>query len=122
MSATGVGVAVEGGEACLTATHFSFFSLPSSSAALSDSSSEVTLSSVSASTPVLVSSSELEDEALLSEVAASSVGVAAGADSVVVVEGVVDESLFEASLSFFAFARSFLSSFSLASFSSFYVK
>lgn len=69
-------VSVAAGEAGVdTATHFSF--LLSFLAAPSDSSSDVTLSSVSASTPVLVSDSELDD----SLVEASAFSVAAAGDS-----------------------------------------
>jgi hypothetical protein len=49
-----------GADCPLTATHFSFLPLPASTD-LSDSSSEVTLSSVSPSIPVLLSDSELDD-------------------------------------------------------------
>ncbi|KAF8815435.1 hypothetical protein BYT27DRAFT_6699639 [Phlegmacium glaucopus] len=108
-------------EVDLTATHFSFSFFPPSSttaAGSSDfsvSSSEVTLSSVSASTPVVVSDSELEDDdEVTSEAVASVTGVAAGVDSVDAVEVATEESLFAAvsARSFLAFAaRSFLSSF-----------
>ena len=102
VSVGGVGVEVD-----LIATHFSFF--PSSTTATSGfssdfsfSSSEVTLSSVSASTPVVVSDSEeLEDE-VASEVVVSTATVAAGVGSVGD-EVATEESLFAAAAaSFFA--------------------
>ena len=77
-----------------TATHFSF--LPSSFTApsLSDSSSDVTLSSVSASTPVLFSDSELDDS--LEE---TSILVGPGVEDSVVAtsdDSEIDKSLFAA--------------------------
>lgn len=108
-------------EADLIATHFSFF--PSSTTAslgvvsdFSVSSSEVTLSSVSASTPVVVSDSEeLADDEVASVVVVVSVTTAAaGVGSVDVVEVAAEESLFTAAAaaSFFAcLARSLLSNF-----------
>jgi hypothetical protein len=101
-------------EVDLIATHLSFF--PSSTTATSEdfslSSSEVTLSSVSASTPVVVSDSEelADDDEAISEVLAGisfTTVDAAGMDSVA-----DEESLFAAAASFFAsLARSFLSNF-----------
>lgn len=115
----GVAVSVAGGveaEAGLTATHFSFFSSTTASEVLglSVSSSEVTLSSVSASTPVVVSDSEEledDDDEVAPEVVASVTTVAAGVGSVDVVGVATEESLFAAAASFFCLARSFLSSF-----------
>lgn len=108
----------------LIATHFSFF--PSStttalgvvvSSDFSVSSSEVTLSSVSASTPVVVSDSEeLEDDEVDSEVdsevvVSSDTTAAAGVGSVGD-EVVTEESLFATAASFFAcLARSLFSNF-----------
>ena len=111
----------------LIATHFSFF--PSSTTAtlvgfvsdFSVSSSEVTLSSVSASTPVVVSDSEelAEDDEVTSTsetvvvtgvtTAAARMGSVAGDE----VEVAAEESLFAAAAaaSFFCLARSFLSNF-----------
>ena len=94
----------------LTATHFSF----PSPVALSFSSSEVTLSSVSASTPVVVSDSELDADEVVSDAVASPDVVAAGVVSVDEVDVAVEESLFAvaSARSFLALAaRSFLSSF-----------
>ena len=112
------GVAGADGACPLTVTHFSPLVAPS---ALSVSSSEVTLSSVSASTPVLVSDSELlevEDSLVASGVKAGVGGVevdAAGVVSVGVAESVEESSLFDAAASARSFlalaARSFLSSF-----------
>lgn len=65
----------------LTATHFSFFfpsSLTAVAPSLSDSSSDVTLSSVSASTPVVFSDSELDEE----EVSAGTTTASSEADEV----------------------------------------
>ena len=113
-------VAGSGEEVDLIATHLSFF--PSSTTATSGifsvSSSEVTLSSVSASTPVVVSDSEEladnDEAASASEVAVSFTTTAARVGSVgVEAEVAADESLFAAAAaSFFAsLARSFLSNF-----------
>ena len=111
-------VVESGVEVDLIATHLSFF--PSSTTATSGifsvSSSEVTLSSVSASTPVVVSDSEeFADEAVSedSEVAVSFTTAAAGVGSVEdEAEVVAEESLFAAAANFFAsLARSFLSNF-----------
>jgi hypothetical protein len=96
-------------DAFLTATHFSF----PSPGALSPSSSEVTLSSVSASTPVVFSDSELDADVVSDAVASPDV-VAAGVVSVDEVDVAVEESLFAvaSARSFLALAaRSFLSSF-----------
>lgn len=114
-SASAAAVSVGAGSVCpLTATHFSFLpsSLTAGSSVLSDSSSDVTLSSVSASTPV-VSDSELEldeEDSLVEVAAASAEGVSVG----VVAALVTEESLFAAASrrAFLALARaSFLSSF-----------
>lgn len=114
-SASAAAVSVGAGNVCpLTATHFSFLpsSLTAGSSVLSDSSSDVTLSSVSASTPVVSDSElELDEEDSLVEVAvASAEGVSVG----VVAALVTEESLFAAASrrAFLALARaSFLSSF-----------
>lgn len=115
-SASAAAVSVGAGSVCpLTATHFSFLpsSLTAGSSVLSDSSSDVTLSSVSASTPVVSDSElELDEEDSLVEVAAaaSAEGVSVG----VVAALVTEESLFAAASrrAFLALARaSFLSSF-----------
>lgn len=115
------GVAGADGACPLTVTHFSPFGWAVAPSALSVSSSEVTLSSVSASTPVLVSDSELlevEDSLVASGVKAGVGGVevdAAGVVSVGVAESVEESSLFDAAASARSFltfaARSFLSSF-----------
>ena len=112
-------VVESGVEVDLIATHLSFF--PSSTTATSGifsvSSSEVTLSSVSASTPVVVSDSEeFADEAVSEdseEVVVSFTTAAAGVGSVEdEAEVVAEESLFAAAANFFAsLARSFLSNF-----------
>lgn len=111
MAGVGVVVVVVGFD--LTATHFSF-SFPSSVTAepsgFADSSSEVTLSSVSASTPVVFSDSEFEDDELSSGVGVWT-GVAAVVDGV---EVATEESPFAAASrrSFLALERaSFFSSF-----------
>jgi hypothetical protein len=106
-----VAATVDVGVDCpLTATHFSFFASSLESAGLSvASSSDVTLSSVSASDPVLLSASEPEDEDSEDDVAEG----AAGVFSVVVVEaaGALEDSLFSRR-AFLALRRaSFLSSF-----------
>jgi hypothetical protein len=108
----------------LTVTHFSFFppwTVPSSD--FSDSSSDVTLSSVSASIPVLLTSdSELEDDDSLDVAVSVEVSVetaasvaAAEATSVAVEVGGREDSLLKAASArkiFLALARaSFLSSF-----------
>jgi len=115
------GVAGADGACPLTVTHFSPFGWVVAPSALSVSSSEVMLSSVSASTPVLVSDSELlevEDSLVASGVKAGVGGVevdAAGVVSVGVAESVEESSLFDAAASARSFlalaARSFLSSF-----------
>jgi hypothetical protein len=110
------GVAGADGACPLTVTHFSPFGWV---VALSvSSSSDVTLSSVSASTPVLVSDSELlevEDSLVASGVEAGVEVDAAGVVSVGVAESVEESSLFDAAASARSFlalaARSFLSSF-----------
>jgi len=92
-----------GAVADLTATHFSFLA---TAASLSESSSsDVTLSSVSASTPVVFSDSELEDSLVVSVVvgAAASMGVEA------VEVSVLDE--VAASRAFFALRASLRSDF-----------
>ena len=97
-------------DAFLTATHFSF----PSPGALSPSSSEVTLSSVSASTPVVFSDSELDADEVVSDAKASPDVVASGVVSVDEVDVAVEESLLAvaSARSFLALAaRSFLSSF-----------
>ena len=119
-------VAGSGLEVDLIATHFSFF--PSSTTAtlgvsdFSVSSSEVTLSSVSASTPVVVSDSEEladDDDEAASVVVLSATTTTAGVGSVGgAVEGAAEESLFAAnfSASFFALTRSLLSNFYIRNF------
>ena len=102
----------------LIATHLSFF--PSSTTATSGdfsvSSSDVTLSSVSASTPVVVSDSEelADDEEAVSEVAmgVSFTTTTAGMGSVDEAKVAAEESLFAAAAAFLAcLARSFFSNF-----------
>lgn len=101
-------------EVDLIATHFSFF--PSSTSTLevssdfSISSSEVTLSSVSASTPVVVSDSEeLEEDEVASDEVVSE-AAAAGVDSVDE-ELATEESLFVAASLFACCLRSLFSNF-----------
>jgi len=101
------GVAAVVMDAFLTAIHFSF------PVALSFT-SEVTLSSVSASTPVVFSDSELDVDEVVSDAVASPEVVAAGVVSVDEVDVAVEESLFAvaSARSFFALAACcFLSSF-----------
>lgn len=114
-------VAGSGVEADLIATHFSFF--PSSTTAalgvvsdFSVSSSDVTLSSVSASTPVVVSDSEElaeDDDEVASLVMEVSVTTAAAGVGSVGDDVAAEESLFAAAAAacFIFFARSFLSNF-----------
>lgn len=101
-------------DAVLTATHFSFLTSSFSSEAssvFSLSSSDVTLSSVSASIPVLASDSEVAVEVASVEVE-ESVVASAGAVSVDEGEVVEEESLFAASArAFFFAARSLRSCF-----------
>jgi hypothetical protein len=96
-------------EVDLIATHFSFFPSSTTVGVVSDfsvSSSEVTLSSVSASTPVVVSDSEDDEEVTSTSVTVVVTGVITAA------AGVGSVSLFAAAAaSFFALARSFLSNF-----------
>jgi len=115
------GVAAADGACPFTVTHFSPFGWVVAPSALLVSSSEVTLSSVSASTPVLVSDSELleaEDLLVASGVKAGVGKVevdAAGVVSVGVAMSVEESSLFNAAASAQSFlalvARSFLLSF-----------
>jgi len=108
--AAGVAAAIVVVDVFLTATHFSF----PSPVDFSLSSSEVTLSSVSASTPVVVSDSEFDADEVVSDTVASPEVLAAGVVSVDEVDVAVEESLFAvaSARSFLALAaRSFLSSF-----------
>ena len=84
------GVAAVGVDTFLTAIHFSFPSLID----LLFSSSEVMLSSVSASTPVVFSDSELDADEVVSDGVASPDMVAAGVVSVDEVNMAVEGSLF----------------------------
>ena len=117
-------VAGSGVDADLIVTHFSFFpsSITAALGVVSDfsvSSSDVTLSSVSASTPVVVSDSEeLEDDDEVASVVAvvsatTTAAVAAGVGSVDAdeVEVAAEESLFAAASFFACLARSLLSNF-----------
>jgi hypothetical protein len=108
VSTAGVGAGVE---ADLTATHFSF---PSSTTILEFTDFSVS-SSVSASTPVVVSDSEeLEDDEddVTAEVVVSVTTVAAGVSSVDdEVEVATEESLFAAASFLACLTRSFLSNF-----------
>ena len=88
VAAAGVAAAVVV-DAFLTTIHFSF----PSPVALSFYSSEVTLS-VSASTPVVFSDSELDANEVVSDAVASPDGVAAGVVSVDEVDVAVEESVF----------------------------
>jgi hypothetical protein len=105
-----VAVTVDVGVDCpLTATHFSFFASLDSASLSVASSSDVTLSSVSASDPVLLSASEPEDDDSEDDDVAEGV---AGVSSVVVeAAGALEDSLFSRR-AFLALRRaSFLSSF-----------
>ena len=98
----------------LTATHFSFDASWLEFACLSlASSSDVTLSSVSASTSVLLSVSEAEDDVSVDDDSVDDVAVGAGGGiSVVVAEaaGTEEDSLFSRR-AFLALRASFFSSF-----------